>query len=309
MCAPNGGVGFRLGLDYFKHQRTGPEMTWRDSENDARAGAIVFRAAREMLGPARARMSRSSSAIVISRPACRRGWKRCCSSTWLNGARTKQKALCLAGGVAFNCVANGKMLERTPFERIYVQPAAGDAGLSVGAAFASITRFLAGRARSSWSMPAGGRDFRECRSSVRLTSALRVSEGIEIQELNEDAVVDAAARELADGKILGWFQGRAEWGPRALGNRSILADPRRAGHEGHPQSADQTSRNVSALRALNSGRSHRRILRAHPSLPLHDVCVSRAPRETAPLSQRPLTSTGRRGSRRSAAEQTRSTGN
>ena len=143
-------------------------------------------------------------------------------------ARTRQKAVCLAGGVAFNCVANGKIFDETPFEQIFVQPAAGDAGLAVGAAY-FVHHQVLGQPRSFVMENAywgPGYTPEQVRAAVA-ASRLR-GEGMEISELPEEVIAKEAAKEIAAGKILGWFQGRAEWGPRALGNRSIVADPRRA---------------------------------------------------------------------------------
>jgi len=143
-------------------------------------------------------------------------------------ARTKQKAVCLAGGVAFNCVANGKIFDQTPFEQIFVQPAAGDAGLAVGAAY-FVHHQILGAPRSfvmdhAYWGPSYTQE--QLRSAVDASSLQ--TEGMEISEFPEEMIAKEAAKEVAAGKILGWFQGRAEWGPRALGNRSILADPRRS---------------------------------------------------------------------------------
>jgi carbamoyltransferase len=142
-------------------------------------------------------------------------------------ARTKQKAVCLAGGVAFNCVANGKIFEKTPFKQIFVQPAAGDAGLAIGAAYFVHHQIL--RLPRTFVMEHAywgpGYSHEQMQAAVR-ASRLQ-SEGLEILELHEKEIAKEAAKEIADGSILGWFQGRAEWGPRALGNRSIVADPRR----------------------------------------------------------------------------------
>ena len=127
------GMKLRLNLDYFTHQRQGPEMTWRDAGATPVLGRLYSDQLEQLLGPARhpeepvEQRHRDLAASMQAR----------LEEVLLEhvnelAARTKQKSLCLAGGVAFNCVANGKMLEQTPFERIYVQPAAGDAGLSVG---------------------------------------------------------------------------------------------------------------------------------------------------------------------------------
>jgi carbamoyltransferase len=223
------GMKLRLNLDYFTHQRQGPEMTWRDAGATPVLGLLYSDRLEKLLGPAR----RPDEPVEQRHRDLAASMQARLEEVLLEhvnelAARTKQKSLCLAGGVAFNCVANGKMLEHTPFERIYVQPAAGDAGLSVGAAFA-VEHSILGRPRAFVMEHVGwGPGF--SRAEIARTVAERATgnDGIEIQELDEDGVVDAAARELADGKILGWYQGRAEWGPRALGNRSILADPRRA---------------------------------------------------------------------------------
>src|SRR6201984_2231048 len=136
------------------------------------------------------------------------------------------KSVCLAGGVAFNCVANGKIPASTGCEDVYVHPAAGDGGLAVGAA-QYIWHQVLGNPRefvmehAYWG-PGFSRE--EIRAALQ---ASRFSEnGFVVRELPEEVLLRKTASIIADGKILGWFQGRAEWGPRALGNRSIVADPR-----------------------------------------------------------------------------------
>jgi carbamoyltransferase len=140
--------------------------------------------------------------------------------------RSSLKSVCLAGGVAFNCVANGKIFDCTPFEKVYVQPAAGDAGLAIGSAYYVWHQKL-GKPRSFVMNHAyWGPGF----SAQEIHAAIRGSSGRQscsIAELSEEELARRAAATIAAGKILGWFQGRAEWGPRALGNRSIVADPRR----------------------------------------------------------------------------------
>jgi len=140
---------------------------------------------------------------------------------------TGERRVCLAGGVAFNCVANGKILEATPFERIFVHPAAGDAGLSVGAAFYVWNHILqkprAFEMRHAYWGPEFGDE--EIRKAVDSCAVARA--GHEVAQLAMEQIIERAAGFIAEGKILGWFQGRSEWGPRALGNRSIVADPRR----------------------------------------------------------------------------------
>jgi carbamoyltransferase len=130
--------------------------------------------------------------------------------------------------VAFNCVANGKIFDCTPFERVYVQPAAGDAGLAVGAAY-YIWHQKLGQPRSFVMEHAyWGPGFSAEEIRAALGSSGVVRNGCAVAELPEKELTRKAAAIVAEGKILGWFQGRAEWGPRALGNRSIVVDPRRA---------------------------------------------------------------------------------
>ena len=139
---------------------------------------------------------------------------------------TGQKNLCLAGGVALNCVANGKILRDSAFENIWIQPAAGDAGGALGAAMLVYYGFKGqprpatdkiDRMRGSYLGPA----FDQAEIEADLKSA-----GAVFKVLDEDEMIETTAQALADGKAVGWFQGRMEFGPRALGGRSILGDPR-----------------------------------------------------------------------------------
>lgn len=142
---------------------------------------------------------------------------------------TGEDNLCLAGGVALNCVANGKLLKAGPFKRLWAQPAAGDAGGAIGAALGAYHIFR-GASRAT---PDGGRDAMSGgylgpaydMATVRdeLTSA-----GAVFTILEDEELIDRCARALADGLALGWHQGRMEFGPRALGGRSILGDARSA---------------------------------------------------------------------------------
>jgi len=139
---------------------------------------------------------------------------------------TGEKNLCLAGGVALNCVANGKVLREKKFDNIWVQPAAGDAGGALGAALA-IYHLHAGRPRVMANSPDGmagsylGPEFDQAEIERRLSA-----EGAKFTTLAHADLIERTAQALADGKAVGWFQGRMEFGPRALGNRSILGDPR-----------------------------------------------------------------------------------
>lgn len=138
---------------------------------------------------------------------------------------TGMKNLCLAGGVALNCVANGKVLKDRSFERIWVQPAAGDAGGALGAALAAYYLFKGqSRKRSDTDAMNGsylGPEF----TQQEIESQLRAA-GARFEVLDDVTLTQASAQALAEEKALGWFQGRMEFGPRALGGRSILGDAR-----------------------------------------------------------------------------------
>lgn len=135
--------------------------------------------------------------------------------------------LCMAGGVALNCVSNGKILRDGAFRDIWVQPAAGDAGGSVGAAYAAWhgelghDRHRDSNLRDAMQGSYLGPDFRQSDVESRLDGV-----GAVYTTMTEEDLIDATADALAEGKAVGWFNGRMEFGPRALGNRSILGDPR-----------------------------------------------------------------------------------
>ena len=141
-------------------------------------------------------------------------------------AETGEKNLCLAGGVALNCVANGRLLREGPFEQIWVQPAAGDAGGALGAALVA-THEWAGLGRTVRPTDAMRGSYLGPAWSPEEIRAVLDAEGLPYDEAPAEAdLVERVAGLLAEGATVGWFQGRAEFGPRALGHRSILADPR-----------------------------------------------------------------------------------
>jgi carbamoyltransferase len=138
--------------------------------------------------------------------------------------RTGIKRLCMAGGVALNSVANGRILRETPFEEVWIQPAAGDSGGALGAAL-YVYHVLLGKQRkfvqehNYW-----GQGYTPDQVQTVLDRA-----GVQYQRVDDqDALAELMVADLLSGKVISLFQGRFEWGPRALGNRSILADPRRA---------------------------------------------------------------------------------
>lgn len=139
---------------------------------------------------------------------------------------TGEKNLCLAGGVALNCVANGKLLRETVFDRLWIQPAAGDAGGALGAALGAYHIMLNQPRNVSSGIDAMkgsylGPEFNQQDIIERLTRC-----GAIFKMLSDDKVVEQTAQAMADGKAVGWMNGRMEFGPRALGGRSIIADPR-----------------------------------------------------------------------------------
>jgi carbamoyltransferase len=213
---------FRLNLDYFIHHSEGAEMSWDGGQPFlanvySRKMIEVFgtpRAARSELLPQHADMAASVQMVFEE-----------IYFALLNDLhkRTGQKALCLAGGCALNCAANGKIFEKTPFRDLYIQPASNDSGTSVGAALYVWHQIL--NQPRSFSMQHAY--YGPAHSETEIASTLN-NAGVVAHRLDEDALIDSVAREIAAGKVLGWFQGRMEFGPRALGNRSILADPRRA---------------------------------------------------------------------------------
>lgn len=136
---------------------------------------------------------------------------------------TGMKHLCLAGGVALNSVANGRILRETPFESIYVQPAAGDSGGALGAALYAWHVLLQKPREFTLEHCYWGAEY----GQAEIETFLR-SQSIPYEVLPDDRLCAAVVDDLLAGRVIGWFQGRFEWGPRALGNRSILADPRRA---------------------------------------------------------------------------------
>jgi carbamoyltransferase len=139
---------------------------------------------------------------------------------------TGEKNLCMAGGVALNCVANGKLLRQGDFARLWVQPAAGDAGGAVGAALAAAHLHLAQPRQVVTNGDAmQGAYLGPCYEQADIEQRLRAA-GARFESLSEDSMLDASAQALADGQAVGWHQGRMEFGPRALGGRSILGDPR-----------------------------------------------------------------------------------
>ena len=238
---------FELGLDFFRHHKEGVDMTW-DERHARRSVASSPSAWRRSSARHASPTSRSRRSTRTSPRRCRRGSRRStCTSSRGSAARTGSPNICLAGGVALNAVANGRIRPETPFEEVFVQPAAGDSGIAVGAAFHVWHQGL-GRPRGF------AMEHAYCGAGLRRRRVRRGAGGGGPRggaARRRRARSPRVAERIADGDVVGWFQGRMEYGPRALGNRSIVADPRRRGHEGHPQRPDQAPRAVPAVRSLD----------------------------------------------------------
>jgi carbamoyltransferase len=213
----------RLDLDYFTHHAKGVDMTWEAGEPVV--GPVFSHRMVEEFGPPREPGSEILDRHADLAASVQAVLEENYFALLRHVAReTLATRLCLAGGVALNCAANGKLFAQTPFREVYIQPAAHDAGTSIGAAqyvwhhnFGKPREFTM---RHVYYGPS--QDGAEVRATLDKA-------GLNYRELAEDELVRRTAEAIAAGKIVGWFQGRMEFGPRALGNRSILADPRRPG--------------------------------------------------------------------------------
>jgi carbamoyltransferase len=220
---------FALDLAYFRHHREPIAYQWEDAAPkfvDLFSPALV-----ELLGPRR----HSEEPLEQRHRDIARSAQAMYEDAFFHLIAKQQHDcgltdLALAGGCAMNSVANGKLRRVTPFRRVYVQSAAGDAGGAIGAAFA-VWHKLGGKRdfimdHAYWG-PAFG-----TRETVGLLAKHRreiLAAGCTTEDIcHEDTLCRRTAEAIADGRVVGWFQGRMEWGPRALGNRSILCDPRRS---------------------------------------------------------------------------------
>jgi carbamoyltransferase len=212
---------FTLGLDYYTHHSRGVEMTW--SQGAPTIGRIFSQKMEDLLGPTRQPgepiekyhedVARSLQAMLEE------AYLHLVNALW---ERTQLPRLCLAGGVALNAVANGRIIPETPFDDIYVQPAAGDSGTAVGAAFDAWHRIHSGRRSFIMASADWGPHYttQECAGAI-------AAAGLTFTRMEDEELFPYVAARIADGEVVGWFQGRMEFGPRALGQRSIVADPRR----------------------------------------------------------------------------------
>jgi carbamoyltransferase len=229
LIRPVDGGRFELDLDYFRHHSEGVEMSWDDGS--PHLGLVFSPKLVDLLGPARdpedpeffgkwADIARSAQQVyeeiffhVVEDIQRRTGMRR----------------LALAGGCALNSVANGKLFERTGFRELFAQPAAGDDGTAIGAAF-YVEHAVLGHPRrfvmdDAYTGP--GFDDAQVQAAIERSRSNGWDSAIDVRRLDDAELFRQTASAIAAGQVVGWFQGRMEFGPRALGNRSIVADPRR----------------------------------------------------------------------------------
>jgi len=221
--------GFELDLKFFRHHRENIAYEWADGSPEF--GDLFSAALEDLLGPRRL----PNEPLENRHRDIARSAQAMYEEAFFHLLRSLQERsgltdLALAGGCAMNSVANGKVRRMTPFRRVYVQAAAGDAGGAIGAAFA-VWHKLGGKRRFVMDHAYWGPAF----STTHIAQLLAVhrqnlsATGCTIEEISDEAELCCrTASAIANGQVVGWFQGRMEWGPRALGNRSILCDPRRS---------------------------------------------------------------------------------
>jgi carbamoyltransferase len=219
---------FELELDYFRHWNEGVEMEW--DEGYPTLGKVFSAELEKLLGPARQPSDKLESMHEDMAHSLQVVYERCAFHV-LNGLyeRTKNPRLAIAGGCAMNSVANGKVRTHTPFTHLYVQPASADNGTALGAAYWVWNQEL--KQRRGFVMEHGYWGPQHAEDEVFPIIEQRDDEQWEYEVehcTSPEETARKTARLIADGLVVGWYQGRMEWGARALGNRSIVADPRRA---------------------------------------------------------------------------------
>ena len=221
---------YKLDLKYFRHHKEKIEDEWDTGE--PRVTSLFTSELENLLGPRRNKdepLDKRHKDIARSTQAMYEE----AFFHLLNKihARHGMDSLALAGGCAMNSVANGKICNHTPFRNVYIQSAAGDAGGAIGAAFALESQLGTSSSRFDMNHAYFGPEFSDEAIGELLSKNQEalVSEGCTVRHVNDEtALVEETAQAISQGNVIGWFQGRMEWGPRALGNRSILGDPRRA---------------------------------------------------------------------------------
>jgi carbamoyltransferase len=225
--------GFELNLDYFLHHVEKIEYEWENGSPSV--GTLFSPNLEKLLGPAREKnteLTQHHKNIAHSTQAMYEE----AFFHLLNKLYSKYKLenIAIAGGCGMNSVANGKIILKTPFKKVYIQSAAGDAGGAIGAAF-TIWHKVGGEQAEQRAKPHDHAYWGPYFSDGYIDRLLNKQKdrikknNCDIEHItNIPELTKKTAVEIAEGKVIGWFQGRMEWGPRALGNRSILCDPRRS---------------------------------------------------------------------------------
>ena len=221
---------FELDLSYFRHWSEGVQMTWEDGA--PALGPVFTPKLESLLGPAR----RREDPLEAKHEAIAASLQVAFERAALHVLRHVRKAtgstrLCFAGGCAMNSVANGKIREQTGFRELFIQPAAGDNGTALGAALYACHQMNGSHRGFVMEHGYWGPSFddRAIGAALDAQHAATAEHGCSHRAWDDEAALDRwTAEQIAAGRVVGWYQGRMEWGSRALGNRSIIADPRRA---------------------------------------------------------------------------------
>ncbi|MGM0589105.1 MAG: carbamoyltransferase family protein [Bacteroidota bacterium] len=214
-------IGFELGLSYFRHHQEGIEMQWDDGA--PHVGMLYSEALIDLLGPAREPGSEYTQHTKDVAQSLQIRLEEV-AFDMLNklAEETGSTALTMAGGVTLNSVLNGKIRQQTPFQDIYIHPNAGDGGTSLGAAY-HVWNEVSQQRPETLEHAYLGVSFNDDEIKTALDKR-----GYNVPPLVEEELIPKTAQLIAEGNVVGWFQGNMEWGPRALGNRSIVVDPRKA---------------------------------------------------------------------------------
>jgi|TARA_R110000782_G_scaffold118028_2_gene208448 carbamoyltransferase len=212
---------FELNTKYFKHAKEGVAMSWENG--DPHIDSIFSEELEKLLGPAR----KNGEELIQKHKDIATSVQRVTEELIFHilnhlQKRTGLKNICIAGGVAQNSVANGKILEKTTFENVYIPSAGHDAGTALGSALWLYNHIL-----ENDRLPAIYNAYTGAKSTNEEVEACLKADNIEYTKYNDEELLEIVSNALVDGKVIGWFQGRAEFGPRALGHRSIIVDPRR----------------------------------------------------------------------------------
>lgn len=219
---------FRLDLRYFRHDREKIAYRWKDGSPTV--GTLYSPALEDLLGPAR----EPSQALEQHHRDLARSIQAMYEEAFFHllahlHQHYGMDDLALSGGCAMNSVANGKIRRQSSFKRVYIQSAAGDAGGAIGAALTIARQHGGGRCPMEHAYWGPGFNDDTIETLLRQQADALESGGCRVSRLDDETqLCERTATAIADAQVVGWFQGRMEWGPRALGNRSILCDPRRA---------------------------------------------------------------------------------